>query len=101
MAAVGGEIVLKVVREDNNTLVLSIRDFGKGIEDKIKDRLFKEMITTKGKHGTGLGLYMSYSTIKGVFRGNMWFESSEETGTSFYIQLPLPEETVSGGEQYA
>ncbi len=97
----GGEIVLKVLREDNNTLVLSIRDFGKGIEDKIKDRLFKEMITTKGKHGTGLSLYMSYSTIKGVFRGNMWFESSEETGTSFYIQLPLPEETVSGGEQYA
>jgi signal transduction histidine kinase len=96
----GGEIVLKVISKDSS-LVISVCDFGKGIDEKIKDRLFKEMITTKGKHGTGLGLYMSYSTIKGVFRGNMWFESKTGTGTQFHIQLPLPNDQLTGGEQYA
>jgi signal transduction histidine kinase len=97
----GGDIILKVIREEN-TLLMAICDFGKGIDEKVKDRLFKEMVTTKGKYGTGLGLYMSYSTIKGMFRGNMWFESSPGQGTKFYIQLPLlPAEQTTEGDQIA
>ncbi|MGI5849774.1 MAG: histidine kinase N-terminal 7TM domain-containing protein [Christensenellales bacterium] len=96
----GGEIILKVTSEGNK-LLMTICDFAKGINDKVKDRLFKEMITTKGKHGTGLGLYMSYSTIKGMFRGNMWFESSMGKGTKFYIQLPIYEEQLMEVNQYA
>ena len=42
----------------------------------------------KGKDGTGLGMYMSYSTIRGLFGGKMWFESEEGKGTTFFIQLP-------------
>lgn len=84
----GGEIALRVTREADKLLMI-ISDFGSGIDDKVKNRLFKEMITTKGKNGTGLGLYMSYSTIKGMFRGEMWVESSVGHGTDFYIQLPI------------
>ena len=87
-SAKGGEIILQVTSQGDK-LLITVCDFGKGIDDKVKDRLFKEMITTKGKHGTGLGLYMSHSTVKGMFRGNMWFESSVGQGTKFYIQLPL------------
>lgn len=82
-----GEIRLTVSTQEDGTLI-SVRDFGRGIPAKVKDMLFREMVTTKGKHGTGLGLYMSYSTIKGMFRGNMWFESREGTGTTFYVLLP-------------
>ena len=96
----GGDIVLKVTKEDAK-LTLMVCDFGKGIDEKVKDRLFKEMITTKGKHGTGLGLYMSHSTIKGMFRGNMWFESSKQRGTKFYIQLPVEAEKRAEVDQYA
>ena len=92
----GGEVVLNVTRQDELLQIL-IRDFGKGIDDKTKARLFKEMITTKGKHGTGLGLYMSYSTVKGMFRGDMWLESSVGKGTDFYIQLPIYEEKTAEG----
>ena len=53
----------------------------------IKDKLFKEMITTKGKDGTGLGLYMCYSTIKGRFGGDLSFDSKEGIGTTFNITL--------------
>ena len=56
---------------------------------KVKDKLFKEMITTKGKNGTGLGLYMSYSTIRAHFNGNISVDSAEGVGTTFTITLPL------------
>lgn len=73
---------------DNNRIVISVQDFGPGISKNVQDRLFKEMITTKGKEGTGLGLFMSYSNIKAHFHGNMTFETSSE-GTTFYISLPI------------
>lgn len=47
------------------------------------------MITTKGEKGTGIGLYMSYSTIKGKFAGTMSVESEEGKGTSIIITIPL------------
>ena len=56
---------------------------------KVKDKLFKEMITTKGKNGTGLGLYMSYSTVRAHFSGDISVESEENQGTTFVITLPL------------
>jgi len=47
------------------------------------------MITTKGKNGTGLGLYMSYSNIKAHFNGDITFETEKGKGTSFHIVLPM------------
>lgn len=78
-----------IVEKSNNNLILSIKDYGSGMPKNVKDKLFKEMITTKGKNGTGLGLYMSYSTIRAHFNGNMTVESEEGKGTTFSIILPL------------
>jgi two-component system sensor histidine kinase HupT/HoxJ len=83
----GGEIVLKA-REEEGRLRFEIQDFGPGIEPKVQERMFKEMITTKGKYGTGLGLYMAYSTIRGIFQGDMYFETEQGQGTTFVILLP-------------
>ncbi len=83
----GGEIRMDIRRQEDN-ITIQISDSGPGIDEKVQDVLFKKMITTKGKHGTGLGLYMSYSTIKGVFGGDMWFTSKPGVGTSFYISIP-------------
>lgn len=73
--------------EDNN-IVITIQDYGPGIPKAIKEKLFSEMITTKGKNGTGLGLFMSYSTIKANFHGDIKVESEENQGTKFTIILP-------------
>ena len=78
-----------IVEKENNNLLISIRDYGSGIPKKVKDKLFKEMITTKGKNGTGLGLYMSYSTIKAHFNGDINIDSEEGKGTTFTITLPI------------
>ena len=82
-----GRIDLKAFSTQDG-ICFSVRDRGCGIPPAVQERLFKEMITTKGKHGTGLGLYMSHSTIKGIFRGNLWFESQPGEGTEFFISLP-------------
>ena len=78
-----------LISQEGATLQLCIRDMGNGIPEEVQNRLFKEMITTKAKMGTGLGLYMSYSTITGKFGGKMWFISKSGEETSFYIAIPV------------
>ena len=78
-----------IVGRKSNDLLISIKDYGCGLSEKVKNKLFKEMITTKGKNGTGLGLYMSYSTIRAHFNGNITVESEKDKGTTFTIILPL------------
>lgn len=77
-----------VVDTKNGKLLISVVDHGCGIPKEVQDKLFSQMITTKGQKGTGLGLFMSYSTIKGHFKGDMNFESEVGKGTRFNILLP-------------
>ena len=81
-------IELNATRDDHS-VIISVQDHANGIPKNVAQKLFKEMITTKGKNGTGLGLYMSYSTIKGHFNGNITFETEEGKGTTFKIILPI------------
>ena len=74
---------------DGKYVIISVKDYGPGLPDKVKDKLFKEMITTKGKNGTGLGLYMSYSTIKAHFGGDITVETEAGKGTTFNVILPV------------
>lgn len=83
------DLILNV--KDNN-LVIQVKDYGPGIPKEVQEKLFKEMITTKGKNGTGLGLFVSYSTIKAHFNGDIICDSNK-TGTTFSIIIPLPQNT--------
>lgn len=78
-----------IIKKKNNNIIFTIQDYGCGMPKKVQDKLFKEMITTKGKNGTGLGLFMSYSNIRAHFNGNMEFVSQEGKGTRFDITIPL------------
>jgi two-component system NtrC family sensor kinase len=92
----GGEINFRIVKEVKGILFM-IQDHGAGIPSEIQMRLFKEMVTTKGKKGSGLGLYLSYSNIKGRFGGEMWFESVEGKGSTFYISIPIGQNRLNEG----
>lgn len=74
---------------DNTTIELIVKDYGPGLPKVVQDNLFKQMITTKGKGGTGLGLFMSYSNIKAHFHGDMTFETKKNKGTAFIITIPI------------
>ena len=82
------QIDLIAWKNNNNNIVISVKDYGPGLPEKVKQKLFKEMITTKGKNGTGLGLYMSYSTIRAHFKGDITVETEDGKGTTFNIILP-------------
>ncbi len=81
-------IELNVSKEDSN-IVISVKDYAGGLPKEVSDKLFKEMITTKGKNGTGLGLFMSYSNIRAHFNGNILVHSTPGVGTEFKIVLPV------------
>jgi len=82
------QIDLIAWKNNNNNIVITVKDYGPGLPEKVKQKLFKEMITTKGKNGTGLGLYMSYSTIRAHFNGDITVETEDGKGTTFNIILP-------------
>ncbi len=84
-----GECIYLILKKDDKNIIISIKDNGSGLPEKVQEKLFKEMITTKGKNGTGLGLFMSYSTIRAHFNGNINFESEEGKGTTFNISIPI------------
>ncbi len=78
-----------ILEQSGENVVISVQDFGGGLPEEVQQKLFKEMITTKGKNGTGLGLFMSYSTIRAHFNGNITFETKKGEGTTFHISLPM------------
>lgn len=82
------KIDLIIEKTNNKSIALSVKDYGCGMSEEVQNKLFKEMITTKGKNGTGLGLFMSYSNIKAHFNGNISFESIPKKGTTFSVTLP-------------
>lgn len=74
---------------DKKSFIFEVRDYGRGISENVKEKIFKHMVTTRDKDGTGISLLLSYSTIKGRFGGEMWFEEGKEKGSIFYISIPV------------
>jgi len=81
------KIVLDIF-EKQSEIYLTVTDFAGGIPEEVKNKLFKEMVTTKGKNGSGLGLFISYTSIKTGFGGNLCFTTNEGIGTTFQVIIP-------------
>ena len=90
----GGEIVI-TIKQDHEHLKILIKDTGPGVKPQIRQRLFKEMITSKGTMGTGLGLYISNMVIRGKFGGSMWLEDNPGGGSIFGISIPMEAVSIS------
>ena len=77
------------ISNTENNLKITITDYGTGVAPEVKDKLFKEIISNKGKNGTGLGLFISYSNLKTQFNGDLKFDSELGKGSTFEIILPI------------
>ncbi|MGK2860952.1 MAG: sensor histidine kinase, partial [Chitinophagaceae bacterium] len=76
-------------KKNIDQVTISIKDNGSGIPKKILDKIFQPFFTTKPTgQGTGLGLSLSYDTVK-AHGGEIKVESIEGEGTEFIIQLPI------------
>jgi len=83
----GGNIWISA-REEDERVVIRIRDDGKGIPPEVLARLFEPLVTTKhGQGGTGLGLAISRRIIT-ASDGDITVESTPGRGAEFSIALP-------------
>ncbi|HWZ15808.1 MAG TPA: ATP-binding protein [Mucilaginibacter sp.] len=77
---------------ENGYVVVSVQDFGIGIEDKDKDMLFQKFYRTQKDfykfQGLGLGLFISGEIIA-RHKGTLWVDSQPGKGSTFYFKLPL------------
>jgi two-component system nitrogen regulation sensor histidine kinase NtrY len=89
----GGTIFIRadlVKKEKTNYCRIQVQDTGVGIDESIKQSIFDPYFTTK-KGGAGLGLSI-VERIVFDHKGNIWFESQKEQGTTFFIDIPMESE---------
>ena len=80
--------VTVTTRKTKDKIIISVKDNGKGIPQKIVDKIFQPFFTTKPTGlGTGLGLSLSYDIVK-AHGGELKVETKEGEGAEFIIILP-------------
>lgn len=82
-----------VVKKTHKNARIEVIDQGIGIKEAFKPNIFKKFTQedssdTREHAGTGLGLHIT-KTLIDKLGGNIGFESTENIGTMFYIELPL------------
>ena len=88
----GGEVTITLSKRTNDA-VFAVKDTGVGIPAYSQDHIFTKFfraqnVVKQETTGTGLGLYL----VKGLvdtLGGNVWFNSKENEGSTFYFSLPL------------
>jgi two-component system NtrC family sensor kinase len=75
-------------KKAGDDVLISVRDNGSGIPQKIIDKIFQPFFTTKpAGQGTGLGLSISYDVIK-AHGGEITVDTKEGDYTEFVIRMP-------------
>jgi signal transduction histidine kinase len=87
-----GSIIITSKKEENeNKVIVSVKDSGIGVDPEVLPRLFQKF-ATKSYQGTGLGLYISKSIVE-AHDGKMWAENNTDgKGSTFYFTLPFIKE---------
>ena len=80
-------IIHVLITEEKGYYIVSIKDTGKGIPKENYDKIFVPNFTTKTS-GSGLGLAMVKNIIEN-HKGQIWFESQVDKGTTFYMKFPM------------
>jgi PAS domain S-box-containing protein len=87
----GKEIILKT-REEKGNVIISVQDFGIGIpqheQNRVFERFYRASYTMERYSGLGIGLYLSKQIVQ-YHGGDIWFESNEGKGSTFYVRLPV------------
>ena len=77
--------------KEKEEVIVSVKDTGEGISNKILSKLFTKFATSDPTSGTGLGLYICKNIIE-AHGGRIWAENnSGEKGAIFSFTLPIAE----------
>ena len=97
----GGTITISAKRKDDK-IIVRVKDTGVGMSKEIIEKLFMPQIKTLSEtreknKGAGIGLLL----VKGFLEkngGEIWVESIEGVGSSFYFTLPIEEAILQTNE---
>lgn len=88
-----GKKIIVTLSQNKHDAIVSIRDFGIGIDPKNKIKIFARFFRVSGTDesafkGFGLGLYLASQIVK-RHKGDIWVESKQGRGSTFFFTLPL------------
>jgi signal transduction histidine kinase len=81
------------VKTTENLARIEVRDFGSGVPEAIRERLFESFFTTKSE-GMGMGLNICRTIIE-YHQGQLWMEPAEDQGSVFVFTLPLAQPNLT------
>ena len=87
----GSSEVELTLQHDDKNITVSVKDKGLGISKDQLPYIFNRFFRaekTKNLEGVGLGLYLCRQIIK-AHDGNVWAESEESKGSTFYFSIPI------------
>jgi len=92
-----GGVISFDLKKNSSALIIEVSDNGCGIPDHQKEDVFKKSFRTDvakslTSEGAGLGLYMVKSVCDKI-GADIWFESEPRKGTTFYVSLPIEEDS--------
>jgi len=73
---------------DGEQVFLAVQDNGRGIPEELRGRIFRPFVSTKGRQGTGLGLYLSRQIAREV-GGDLTVTTAAGGGARFVLALPI------------
>jgi signal transduction histidine kinase len=80
------KIGIKIDRDPNGWIAISVRDNGPGIDPSVASRIFEPFVTTKRK-GLGMGLLVTRSIVE-LHGGRIWATPNADGGSTFTFTLP-------------
>lgn len=84
----GGEITIET-SHDETFVFVTFKDNGVGMDERTQQKIFEPFFTTKNVgEGTGLGMSISYNTIK-KHNGNIVMQSTPHQGSMFRLEIPI------------
>jgi len=84
-----GNIVLKL-REDNQTVYISVTDSGPGIDESEREKIFERFYQIKNAHivgGSGIGMAISKNIVE-LHGGKVYVANAEPIGSIFTVEIP-------------
>lgn len=100
------DISARLQPESPDRVLIAVKDDGIGIPESFRDRIwnrferYEQHALVMDVAGTGLGLSI-VKTLVEMHGGDVWFESQENVGTTFFVSLPVagPESVSLANEQ--
>jgi len=77
--------------DGDGTITVAVRDYGSGISETTRERLFEQFFTTK-EEGLGMGLAIVRSIVE-AHGGSIAAENADGRGARFHFRLPVKKET--------